>query len=381
VARDRKKSIYDLVGTRRFCFVIMPYEAMGLFYEHLRQVIEDATGLRCIRADEVPGSGQSLLEKLHTLIECAELVVAELSGKSPNVFYEVGYAKAKDKEVLAICPRGTEIPTDLKGLERIEYVDTPSELPAFDRQLRQHLVTMVDSDIRLLRAMLVAPDSSPSYILCSPRWDTARTTEGSGERRTYGDYLGVVGVVHTLGALLGNEGIPELVSARHLADELLHLREDCNAYLIGSPLANDAVEAAMANLQPNVKDPWKFEMTEGYSTLCGYRDGDAWRCEADHSVAHPEKDYGIILRGPHPNPAYAGRLVVVMAGARSLGTGAACLAATRPELIQEIRNRLPESDLEDKTQTFWALVCGRPDAKDGHVSAETVTVEDAGVIQ
>ena len=55
---DRMLRVTDIVGGRRYCFVIMPYASLGLLYQHVRDVIEQTTGLRCIRADEVPGAGQ-----------------------------------------------------------------------------------------------------------------------------------------------------------------------------------------------------------------------------------------------------------------------------------------------------------------------------------
>jgi hypothetical protein len=71
-------------------------------------------------------------------------------------------------------------------------------------------------------------------------------------------------------------------------------------------------------------------------------------------------DYGIVLRNPHPDyPPKSGRLVVILAGAHSLGTGAACLAATRSVTIRAIREKLPRThEFEDKSRAFWALIKG-----------------------
>ena len=56
------------------------------------------------------------------------------------------------------------------------------------------------------------------------------------------------------------------------------------------------------------------------------------------------------------------------------------LAATRPQFIKDIRNGLRDVDLRDKTRTIWALVHGRPDPQDEHVSPEYVHIEDVGVV-
>ena len=92
----------------------------------------------------------------------------------------------------------------------------------------------------------------------------------------------------------------------------------------------------------------------------------------------PEEDYGIVIRGPHPRYPER-RRIVIMAGTRSFGTGAACLAATRPGLIQEIRNRLRKVKFADPTQTIWALIRGIPDRQQ-RLTEESVSIEEAGVI-
>jgi len=375
-------AVVELLGMRRYCFVIMPYRSLGLFYEHLRERIEAVTGLRCIRADEVPGAGQPLLDKIHRLILGAELVVVEISERSPNVYYEVGFAAAAGKKVLVVCRQGTEIPTDLQGLERIEYHDTPHALPEFDQQLRRHLMTMVDHNIQLLRAMLVAPDEFPCYVLASPRATSRTKSQGRAPRftewHTHGDNLGVVGILYALGLLLGEEKRPELLSAQHVDETLL--RQDCNLYLIASPLSNRLTEDAMRLIQDHERHPWRFatERNQAVNVLLGQRDGDPWQFRARRSAAVPKEDYGIVIRGPHP--LYAARRIVVMAGTRSFGTGAACLAATRPRLIQEISNRLRQIDFADPSRTIWALVRVAPDPDEKRVTEEIVSIEEAGVL-
>lgn len=88
-------------------------------------------------------------------------------------------------------------------------------------------------------------------------------------------------------------------------------------------------------------------------------------------------DYGLIVRGPHPR--HPGRMVLIMAGAHSLGSGAACLAATRSSIIKRIRERLPKGILEDKQRTFWALIKGTVTSRDYLLDEDGVSVEEAGV--
>jgi hypothetical protein len=91
-------------------------------------------------------------------------------------------------------------------------------------------------------------------------------------------------------------------------------------------------------------------------------------------IIHKE-DHGIVVRAPHPD--YPGRMVLILAGAHSLGTAAACLAATRSPLIREIKAK--GIDLADKKQAFWVLVRGTANPKDYLLDEEGVTVVEAGV--
>jgi hypothetical protein len=71
----------------------------------------------------------------------------------------------------------------------------------------------------------------------------------------------------------------------------------------------------------------------------------------------------------------------MLAGAHSLGTGAACLAATRSALIRKLREKLPAGALEDKQKTFWALVKGEVNKDDFLLDENGVTIEEAGVYE
>jgi hypothetical protein len=48
-------------------------------------------GAACVRVDEQIFL-ESILERIYGEIERADIVAAEMTGRNPNVFYEVGYA-------------------------------------------------------------------------------------------------------------------------------------------------------------------------------------------------------------------------------------------------------------------------------------------------
>lgn len=111
--------------------------------------------------------------------------------------------------------------------------------------------------------------------------------------------------------------------------------------------------------------------------LQGIRDNAVWVWPRETETEQLAwTDYGIIVRGPHP--ASQEKMVTILAGPHSIGSGAACLAATTSTLIERIQRELP-IPLADKSHTIWVLVRGEGDKSDRHISAEGVTVVQAGV--
>ncbi len=388
--------VQELTGGKPYVFTIMSYRKGFDSYERRKRIIEEEFGLACLRADDVRVSGHDLLAKIHLLIERAELVVAEISKCgpnefSPNVFYEVGYAVAKQKAMLVLAEENTEIPTDLKGLELIEYGGSRKAMDVFYDEFRHHLRTRLGARIALLRDMLEADESMPAYILASPKYPGAdsRIRGQVYDRRTFGDNLGVVGLLSAFGSILGESSQVELVSAQYSAPNLLD--EDINLYVIGSKKVNPLAGQLLSSVQKDSEMGWYLGRLPAEEEIGDYKvhlyqclngkvdkmDEHSERRGPDKGIVHTV-DHGVIVRAPHPKFGPK-RLVFIMAGAHSLGTGAACLAATRSRLIQQISDMLPEGeDLADKTRSIWVLVRGEAD-DDGMLSESGVTILEAGV--
>lgn len=381
--------IEDVTHGRPYVFVVMPYKSKWDFFVHLRDVVRDTVGLACIRADDVAGAGHDLLAKIHLLIERAELVMAEVSEKSPNVFYEVGYAVGIQKPLLLLIEQGAKVPTDLKGREVIEYAGSRMAMEVFDARLREHLRQRVNSQIALLRDMLEADVPRPTYIIASPKYPGERSRIHSHvyDQRTFGDNLGILGLISAFGSIMGEDTGVELVSGRYAPPDLVE--RPANLCLIGSRKVNPVAGAMLERLQSGGEPQWIFgpppgEEEEGdwevhlYRSQKGERSIVAQRPNRRGPRTVDAMDPAIIVRGPHPN--HPGRLVLIMAGPHSLGTGAACLAATRSPLIAQIKTALPPGiDIADKNRTFWVLVRGESSKRDGLLDMEGVSILEAGV--
>lgn len=105
--------ILDYVGGRKICFVLIPFQPnFGDPYEAIRKAVGSA-GFSCRRADEIFET-RSIIQIINELIGRAEVVVADLTGRNANVFYELGYAHALGKSTILITQNAEDVPFDLR---------------------------------------------------------------------------------------------------------------------------------------------------------------------------------------------------------------------------------------------------------------------------
>jgi len=392
----REMSVRDMIQTltrgRPWVFLIVSYrEEMKDLCDLIAEVTERDFDVACIRADQVPSTGYDLLNKIHQLIDRAELVIAEISELSPNVFYEIGYAVGVQKPPMLLIEKGKDVPTDIRGLEFIEYENRLGGSKVFEQAFRNHLRFRLNSELALLRDMLEAPDPHPSHIVVSPKPPGVhgRTRAQVFEKRTFGDHLGTLGLTSAFGSIWGAGRGVELISAEHSPPDLPD--GDMNLYLIGSRKVNTHAGTLLTELQRGREPNWAFDPASQdkkevedwkvalYRTTGGVT-APVWGTLGKVGGTTEDvwvEDYGIIVRGPHPR--YPNRLVLILAGAHSLGTGAACLAATRSFLIQKVRGKLPQGTLEKKSSTFWVLVKGTARPPDFCLDPDDVEIMEAGV--
>src|SRR4051794_7114624 len=115
---------------KRSCFVIMPIGDPNLDrskYELFKEIYEDviAPAVRaatpdceCIRADEIKEAGSIIRDIVSQLCD-ADLVIADLTDKNPNVFYELGVRHALGKPTILISQRIEDVPFDLRPYRTI----------------------------------------------------------------------------------------------------------------------------------------------------------------------------------------------------------------------------------------------------------------------
>lgn len=110
------------VGAHDSCFVMMPF-ALPLtgYYEKVYKPAIEKAGLKPVRADtEIFGTGK-IMDQVWAGINAAKVLVAEMTTRNPNVFYELGLAHALKKPVVLISSNEADVPFDLKHIRVIYY--------------------------------------------------------------------------------------------------------------------------------------------------------------------------------------------------------------------------------------------------------------------
>lgn len=104
------------------CFVIMPFaDPLGSYYDKIYKPAIEKAGLKPVRADnEIFGTGK-IIDQIFSGINSAKILIAELTTRNPNVFYELGLAHALKKPVVLVSSNEKDVPFDLKQIRTIYY--------------------------------------------------------------------------------------------------------------------------------------------------------------------------------------------------------------------------------------------------------------------
>lgn len=120
-------------------FVLMPFhEKMSpIFDDHIRKVC-DSLELSVKRADDIFGSSK-IIEDIWELIVNSKIIIADCTGKNPNVFYELGIAHTLGKDVIIITQSPEDIPFDISHIRYIKYEYTPRGMGNFEDTLKEYI--------------------------------------------------------------------------------------------------------------------------------------------------------------------------------------------------------------------------------------------------
>lgn len=121
--------------TTKKCFVIAPIgeegseirERSDKVLEHIIKPPVEECGYETIRADEISEPGIITSQIIQHLID-DDLVIADLTGRNPNVYYELAVRHVVKKPIVQLIQAGETIPFDVAGTRTIhvDYRDLDS---------------------------------------------------------------------------------------------------------------------------------------------------------------------------------------------------------------------------------------------------------------
>ncbi|MBX4268903.1 nucleoside 2-deoxyribosyltransferase [Clostridium estertheticum] len=133
-----------------FCFVIQPFDN-GRFdkrYDDLFKPALATAGIESYRVDK-DDSVKIPIDTIEERIRDSRLCLADITVDNPNVWYEVGYAIARDKEIILMCSdeRKTDFPFDIRHRNVLSY----------KTESQSDFTTLTDTLIHRTKAILSKP--------------------------------------------------------------------------------------------------------------------------------------------------------------------------------------------------------------------------------
>ena len=111
---------------KNLCFILMPFnDKLNPIYEKIIKPVLTELKIKGLRADEIFIS-RPIIEDVWNNIRKSKFLIADLTERNANVFYELGLAHALNKEVILMCQNLDDVPFDLRHYRIIIYQDSIS---------------------------------------------------------------------------------------------------------------------------------------------------------------------------------------------------------------------------------------------------------------
>lgn len=122
------------------CFVIQPFDhgRFDKMFDGVYRSAIQAAGLEPYRVDRDPNA-DVLIDAIEGGIRNATLCLADITTDNPNVWYELGYAFASDRQVVMVCGAdraGRKFPFDIQHRAVVTYAaEAPQDFDALEVDL------------------------------------------------------------------------------------------------------------------------------------------------------------------------------------------------------------------------------------------------------
>jgi hypothetical protein len=131
------------------CFVIQPFDGAKFDkrYNDIYKPAIEAAGIEAYRVDKDPGVSIPI-EAIERGIKQSIICLADITADNPNVWYELGYAFALNKQVIMVCSEertGKKYPFDIQHRSIIPYMaDSPSDFELLRENLTKKIIATIE---------------------------------------------------------------------------------------------------------------------------------------------------------------------------------------------------------------------------------------------
>jgi hypothetical protein len=178
-----------MIDNTRTCFVISPIGKEGSEVRKradqvLKHIITPPVlgcGYKPLRADKISEPGLITSQVLQHILD-DPLVIADLTGMNPNVFYELAIRHAFRRPIVQLCQKGEELPFDVSGMRTI-FVDY-HDLDSVEETKQE-----IERQIKHIEGK--KPDELESPISTTVDLQTLKSSQRP-EERTLGEILSAI---------------------------------------------------------------------------------------------------------------------------------------------------------------------------------------------
>jgi hypothetical protein len=139
------------------CFVLSPIGKEGSeLYEKFKEVLDyvikpavasSSLELKIIRADDINHSGSFIKDIFENILN-SHVVIADLTGQNPNVFYELGVRHALSSRTIMVAQVLDDIPSDLREYRTIIYSTSAKGSKLFQERLHEFIEDIKNEPVR-----------------------------------------------------------------------------------------------------------------------------------------------------------------------------------------------------------------------------------------
>ncbi|HEN5539653.1 TPA: hypothetical protein ACF74P_003023 [Legionella pneumophila] len=122
--------------------VMMPFDQKFSDVYQVINEVSDHFKIECLRADNI-WEHSHVIQDIVSLINSANIIIADCTGKNANVFYEVGIAHTIGREVILITQKEEDIPFDLRHLRYISYLNNAEGREELSKALKSKITQLI----------------------------------------------------------------------------------------------------------------------------------------------------------------------------------------------------------------------------------------------